>query len=92
MPAAVLQTEFLSKGCHEPTLPMKDAGAGELLSQRDVGKLDDMVDLSLQSFRTQGLSTSKGLIQVCLVQVDRTSYASLSSSRSVAKVVVPIFT
>lgn len=41
MPAAVLQTEFLSKGCHEPTLPMKDAG--ELLSQRDMGELRDMV-------------------------------------------------
>lgn len=25
LPAAVLQMEFLSEGCHKPTLPVKDA-------------------------------------------------------------------
>lgn len=25
LPAAVLQTEFLSEGCHKPSLPLKDA-------------------------------------------------------------------
>lgn len=36
LPAAVLQTEFLSEGCHKPSLPLKDAGRGALPSQREV--------------------------------------------------------
>lgn len=68
MPAAVLQREFLSEGCHKPKLPLKDAGRGALPSQREVKN-----QMAWQVLLYRGPES------VCLVQLDITSGASLMS-------------